>query len=508
MIEACIEQVRLSLAYRLGKLRASIRQMPEGPVKSSTLALFEERQARHQLDLMSPGPIRDAFLQGARAAERSPREQPVSISRAIEELEGGEQFEPKRIAFFADGTGNGFDVDQTGNRTGCDATNVLKMFRALDGNEWRDRNEAVRLLAEPGLFGRRQAAKYLHGVGNGENWLSKALSGATGRGLLERIIQGFTFLSRHHEPGARIVLAGFSRGAYTVRALADWIATKGLLDPEQFDVKDEARQYQLAAASLTAWQRYRASRFRQLQAEKKLKWHYFHGYENILMTLPSFFKVPEPRHVFAEVRCVAVWDTVGALGLWNPVPELSLLRRRQRRIRRPDTVLLTTPVLHKHVGQAWHAISLDEDRVDFTPSLWDPRDGIVQRLFPGVHADVGGGYEHCGLSDIALGWMHGRLQDLLLFREPVAVTPDPVAMGHRGWNSTWGALALRGARSFDHRNDLEVDDAVHDRITAAQVRAHSRAEPQPYRPSNLPVGAERFAARSAQASQSATRISR
>ena len=40
----------------------------------------------------------------------------------------------------------------------------------------------------------------------------------------------------------------------------------------------------------------------------------------------------------------------------------------------------------------FHAVAVDEERVDFTPTLWDDRDGVVQVLFPGAHADVGGGY--------------------------------------------------------------------------------------------------------------------
>lgn len=51
------------------------------------------------------------------------------------------------------------------------------------------------------------------------------LSGfAYGRAILDhthlQIIKGYRFLKQHHRKGDRICLFGFSRGAYTARALA------------------------------------------------------------------------------------------------------------------------------------------------------------------------------------------------------------------------------------------------------------------------------------------------
>lgn len=483
----------LSIAFQLGCLRGEIQVMPEGETKRAYIHVFTDALARSGLDVMTPGPLRDAFLRGMEKGRRSGtggRGRGPNPGTPQPKKPGTPQPkkpEPKRLAYFADGTRNGFEIDPEGKRTGCDATNVLKLFQCLDGAEWRDRREAERVLVEPGLFGRRQAAKYLHGVGNDDNPLVSCLRGMTGSGLLERLIRGYTFLSRHYEPGAQIVLVGFSRGAYTVRALADWIAVKGLLDAGQFDATDKMRQYQLAAASLTAWQRYRANQFSMLMAEKQVPFRFHHGFGTMLAALPSFFRDPEPAYEPVQVRCVAVWDTVGSLGLWLPVPALLRSALRGSAMRRPDTILLTTPVLHEKVREARHAVSLDEDRVDFTPSLWHPREGVVQRLFPGVHSDVGGGYPQCGLSDIALQWMHAKLQDLLLFRAPPPVAPDALATGHRGWDTFVGALALRATRSFGSRQDLEVDEAVLARMGASTVQAHPRAQRQPYRPPNLPA---------------------
>jgi hypothetical protein len=75
--------------------------------------------------------------------------------------------------------------------------------------------------------------------------------------------------------------------------------------------------------------------------------------------------------------------------------------------------------LSVNVGYAKHAVSIDENRADFARVPWSPTtekagkrdsDGNLyfeQVWFPGVHADVGGGYEENGsrLSDTSLNWM-------------------------------------------------------------------------------------------------------
>lgn len=75
--------------------------------------------------------------------------------------------------------------------------------------------------------------------------------------------------------------------------------------------------------------------------------------------------------------------------------------------------------LNGNVGYAKHAISIDENRADFARVPWAPtaekagkRDEhknlyFEQVWFPGVHADVGGGYieNEARLSDVALNWM-------------------------------------------------------------------------------------------------------
>lgn len=48
-------------------------------------------------------------------------------------------------------------------------------------------------------------------------FIQKMLGSVTGRGIVRNIADCYAFLINHYEPGDRIFLIGFSRGAYTVR---------------------------------------------------------------------------------------------------------------------------------------------------------------------------------------------------------------------------------------------------------------------------------------------------
>ena len=128
----------------------------------------------------------------------------------------------KNIAFFSDGTWNGPGQDE--NADGVpDVTNVLKLYNEVVGNialtTLRLENEQEKVLADPDGV-EMQVAKYIHGVGDSGNALIKLLGGTFGAGIVQRIVRGYTFVSRNYDPGDQIFLVGFSRGAYTARALA------------------------------------------------------------------------------------------------------------------------------------------------------------------------------------------------------------------------------------------------------------------------------------------------
>src|SRR5262249_12037770 len=85
-----------------------------------------------------------------------------------------------------------------------------------------------------------QVAIYHDGVGTESlKWL-RLFAGATGWGLSRNVKDLYAALARVYRPGDRIYLFGFSRGAFTVRALAGPIAACGI--PERSDRNFETNE--------------------------------------------------------------------------------------------------------------------------------------------------------------------------------------------------------------------------------------------------------------------------
>jgi uncharacterized protein (DUF2235 family) len=217
----------------------------------------------------------------------------------------------KTIVFCADGTWNGPGQPEEQEEQGGRRTNVFKLFLNLAGDlspdSLRSADEQERIVA--GADGKpTQIAKYLHGVGDSKNFLVRILGGGGGAGLVTRIVRGYTFISRNFEPGDHIVIVGFSRGAYTARALAGLIAARGLLDPTRNDLAgDRTQAYRLGSAE---WFTYR----REVLKERK---SLLRTMAEVAVDLPGFLQSPAvaPRITDVPIEAVVVWDTVGSLGI-------------------------------------------------------------------------------------------------------------------------------------------------------------------------------------------------
>jgi uncharacterized protein (DUF2235 family) len=251
-----------------------------------------------------------------------------------------------------------------------------------------------------------QVAKYIHGVGDSKNLVLKLLGGAVGTGIIARIVRGYTFVSRHYDPGDAIHIAGFSRGAYTARALAGMIANVGLLDRAAYDPADKGEAYRLGIA---AWCK---SREIMLRDQHRPVTHV------VLQFFKTFFGKDLPANALVPdvpITSVAVWDTVGSLG----IPLYAADGRF-------DVFRFAGSALSPKVANGFHAMSIDELRGDFPVSRWDDRAGVTQVWFVGAHADVGGGYPQAesALSDIALDWLARKLVGVgVRSSDPLAYTP-------------------------------------------------------------------------------------
>jgi uncharacterized protein (DUF2235 family) len=134
----------------------------------------------------------------------------------------------KNIIICSDGTGNTAIKDR--------GTNVFKLYEAIDLNGHR---------TDPTLA--PQVALYDDGVGTETFLPLKLLGGAFGWGMKRNVLKLYTGLVRIYDPGDRIYLFGFSRGAFTVRTLAGLIAKCGILDWNELNTTDAMRAAVAAA---------------------------------------------------------------------------------------------------------------------------------------------------------------------------------------------------------------------------------------------------------------------
>ena len=127
---------------------------------------------------------------------------------------------PKNIVIYSDGTGQ-----DGGVRPEQRVSNIYKMYRAS------------RVSFDNAISPAAQITMYDAGLGTDIGataltaplrFVQKLLSSIDGRGITTNIADCYTFILNHYEPGDRIFLFGFSRGAYTVRSVADLLRLCGV----------------------------------------------------------------------------------------------------------------------------------------------------------------------------------------------------------------------------------------------------------------------------------------
>ncbi len=59
-------------------------------------------------------------------------------------------------------------------------------------------------------------------------FVQKTVASLSGRGITRNIADCYRFIVDHYEPGDRVFLIGFSRGAYTVRCVANLLMYCGV----------------------------------------------------------------------------------------------------------------------------------------------------------------------------------------------------------------------------------------------------------------------------------------
>jgi uncharacterized protein (DUF2235 family) len=325
---------------------------------------------------------------------------------------------PRNVVVCCDGTANEFARDNT---------NVVKLYSVL-----RHDPEVQATYYHPGL-GTMEPAGALTTFARK---VTKTMGMAFGYGLASDIRDAYVFLVNHYRPGDRVFLFGFSRGAYTVRAVASLLHMYGLIRPGNEPLVP------YAIRMLTGIERGRRGEARG-------------AYFELARAFKETMSSSECKPSF-----VGVWDTVSSVG-WveNPL-KLPYVTNN------PDIA----------VGR--HAVAIDERRAFFRNHLWRaPRDAarpqgpkdVQQVWFPGVHCDVGGGYpeEESGLAKVALEWMLAEAEakgllvdagkrDAVLGRTGRGhVPPDPKADAHESLKGFWHVAEFVWKKHFDRASGRE-----------------------------------------------------
>ena len=308
----------------------------------------------------------------------------------------------KNIVVCCDGTGNQFAQEKS---------NVVNLYKMLA----RDPAQIAYYHPGVGTMGTRSALTQI-----GKAW-TKVIGLAFGYGFSDNVADAYQFLMQTFEPGDQLYVFGFSRGAYTARALCGMLHIVGLLTPGNQGLIPYA--------------------IRMIKSR------------SIDFAVAADFKKTFSRE--CTPYFVGVWDTVSSLGwLYNAV-----------------YFPFTTATHNRDLHIVRHAVAIDERRAFFRQHLFgvpqNPQQDVQEVWFAGVHSDVGGSYpeSESQLSKIALRWMvcEAKLAGLMVDAQREAdimggkspyVAPDPLTKNqHESLHGAWWIVEIWPKIVHEQRDD-------------------------------------------------------
>src|SRR5262249_6689795 len=353
---------------------------------------------------------------------------------------------PKNIVICLDGTANEF---------GKKNSNVIKLY----GTVVQDPQTQVAYY-HPGL-----GTMGAPGAWSKLAQLWTRLKGlAFGYGLAAAIGDAYSYLMETYQPGDNIYIFGFSRGAYSARALAAMLHMYGLLRPGN-------------------------------EALVPYITRLFRSHDKAIFALAAKFK--DTFSSPCKPRFLGLYDTVSSVGwIYSPV-------KLPYTAQNPDVSIVR------------HAVSIDERRAMFRQNLWtnpSPGQDVQEVWFAGVHSDVGGqcAESESGLAKIALQWMideasaaglrvdAAKRDRVLGFTDPAFTKPNEKAAMHNSLHGFWWVLEFLPKRYWSttstppdykwywplgRRRFIAPGSTVHSSVI---VRMNAQLSP-PYKPANLPT---------------------
>lgn len=366
---------------------------------------------------------------------------------------------PKNILIFSDGTGQAGGLRPDENRS-----NVYKLYRATRCGHDTDIDPREQLaFYDAGLGSQPPSGAFF--ITRAYRWLHNLASQATGLGITTNIVDCYAAIIRMWEPGDKIYLFGFSRGAYTVRCLAAVLSLCGI--PTRMGDGSPLRR-DVGAATRIAREAVKKV-YQHVSSPKDIA--YLAQRSALALRFREQYGSENSGSANAVPFFIGVFDTVAALGSWFLSSMLiagaalvllavsylqsfflfrfaptffwslgiavaaTLLGYVATHVKYAvglsgysfwKTLHLASPKMEFYdlhldnaVWYARHAMSIDESRADFARVPWGsshnkgparPKeypDWLEQVWFAGNHSDIGGSYpeNEARLSDISLEWM-------------------------------------------------------------------------------------------------------
>ncbi len=287
----------------------------------------------------------------------------------------------------------GLSCSRNSNRV--DASKNIYLFIDGTGHGEEEQSNIAKLKNNLLKIDDRNVSAYYAGVGTE----GKILGNAMGTGISEDIRDGYGYLSTHYKPGDGIYFFGFSRGAFTLRALAGMIHLFGLpqvKENEKAIIQDLVEEiYAIYNSGKSINEKLEVFRRKVMEWEEK---------EGVKIKF----------HKEVVIEAMGLFDTVEAIA-WPDYKENYCC---------PSGNYLDQLC---NVNRVYHAMALDDNRARiFTPNLLYckclemecPNKQMVSGMkeevwFAGAHSDVGGNNLN---STIPLNWMMEKFIDDHIFK--------------------------------------------------------------------------------------------
>ncbi|KAM5356095.1 hypothetical protein ACJ41O_002741 [Fusarium nematophilum] len=279
---------------------------------------------------------------------------------------------PKRLIICCDGT---WQSSVSGLKN--IPSNVTRLARSI-ARSGRDKDGKVW----------QQVVHYDAGIGTGELSSDEQVrQGGFGIGFVGNVIEAYNFLVLNYNLGDEVFCFGFSRGAYTARAVAGLVTDIGIVCPK--DLQDFPDLYALYQKNPDGFHFRKSKAYREWANGVPVKDQPTNGNNSGSHGKPRWDKVPhhDAPEASRVVKVVGVFDTVGSLG----IPDLPWTRFNLKFLEK--AVGIADPGFHNislspYIKHAFHALALDEHRAPFSPTLWhSPVNGDQSPSDPGK--DIG-----------------------------------------------------------------------------------------------------------------------